>query len=490
VVVFYGGNDGVLRAINGNRSANIGTIPAGAELWSFMAPEFFPNITRLRENDLPISYKNNQFPSSAPKPYGFDGAVSAYVDGGETWLFATTRRGGRWVYAFDVTDITSDPNSPTLKWRRGCPNLGDDIGCSAGFDDLGQTWSAPEVLISSGDSARVLIMGGGYDTCEDFDAEGRTHDCDNTAKGRGVYLLDADDGTLIKTFTTERSVVADVSVLKDADGNPQWGYVVDLGGNVYRISGSTPNETMEQADAADWTMTRIASLGCSTVAPCDANRKFMFAPDIVVSSSGQIHLLVGSGDREKPLRDFVGAYGVQNYFFMIKDSPANADWLPSESGNCTNNDLLCLESLTEIAMDDDADQESLDETKGWYLELADHEQVVTSPVTVFGTVTFSTHTPTVPADGACTSNLGTAKVYNIRYADAAIRNGTDNRFEVVAGGGLPPSPVAGQVRLDDGTIVPFIIGADPSSPLEGGLPVPPSLSTQPKSITYWYIEKR
>jgi type IV pilus assembly protein PilY1 len=493
VVVFYGGNDGVLRAINGNRTLAIGAVGAGSELWSFMAPEFIPRIKRLRDNDVPIDYKNNIFPTSAPKPYGFDGAVTAFVDGGETWLYATMRRGGRMLYAFDVSTITDDPNSPTLKWRKGCPNLGDDNGCSAGFDGIGQTWSAPEVLHSGGNPDKVVIVGGGYDTCEDFDAVGQTHNCDNTAKGRSVYVIDADDGTLLNTFTTQRGVAADVSVLKDADGNPQWGYVVDLGGNIYRISGSTPNEPMENADPANWTMTRIASLGCSTVAACNANRKFMFAPDIVVNNSGQIHLLVGSGDREKPLMDFEGAYAVNNYFFMVKDSPLDDEWLSSESGNCSNNDLICLDSLTDIPSDDDADAASLAQTKGWYLELADHEQVVTSPITVYGTVTFSTHTPTVPADGACTSNLGTAKVYNVRYLDAAIRNGTQNRFEVIAGGGLPPSPVAGLV-LPDGAqdiseALPFIIGGSPESPLQAGQPEPPPTTQLPKSLTYWYIEK-
>jgi len=34
------GNDGVLRAINGNRSNAIGPW-GGSELWSFVAPEFF-----------------------------------------------------------------------------------------------------------------------------------------------------------------------------------------------------------------------------------------------------------------------------------------------------------------------------------------------------------------------------------------------------------------------------------------------------------------
>src|SRR5262249_35371793 len=35
VVVFYGANDGTFRAINGNKTANIGSVPPGGELWAF-----------------------------------------------------------------------------------------------------------------------------------------------------------------------------------------------------------------------------------------------------------------------------------------------------------------------------------------------------------------------------------------------------------------------------------------------------------------------
>jgi type IV pilus assembly protein PilY1 len=76
----------------------------------------------------------------------------------------------------------------------------------------------------------------------------------------------------------------------------------------------------------------------------------------------------------------------------------------------------------------------------------------------------------------------------VRFLNAAARAGQDRSAEI-SGGGLPPSPVAGQVTLDDGTTVPFIIGADPDSPLESKLPESPSTGTQPKNLTYWYIEK-
>ena len=91
--------------------------------------------------------------------------------------------------------------------------------------------------------------------------------------------------------------------------------------------------------------------------------------------------------------------------------------------------------------------------KGWALPLCAHEQSVTSAITVFGVTTFSTHTPAVPVSGECTSNLGTARVYNINYLNATSANGTASPFQVVAGGGLPPSPVAGMVTLSGWRVV-------------------------------------
>jgi type IV pilus assembly protein PilY1 len=131
----------------------------------------------------------------------------------------------------------------------------------------------------------------------------------------------------------------------------------------------------------------------------------------------------------------------------------------------------------------------VDAKKGWYLGLVSTEQVVTSAITVFGVTTFSTHQPAVPVVGSCSNNLGTTHVYNISYSNAASANGTGLRYENVIGGGLPPSPVAGMVTLDDGTTVPFIIGSKAASPLEGSPPSSPLSAVQPKSRVYWYIQQ-
>ncbi len=502
IVVFYGGNDGVFRAVNGNRSAAIGTVAAGQEIWSFVPPEFFGNIKRLRDNNVQINFKGNptSSPAPQPKPYGLDGGISIYEN---KHLYVGMRRGGRVLYAFNVTDIVgATPAAPELLWKRGCPvNLtggaADDTGCSAGYNAIGQTWATPKIMktekykdASTGLLKPLIIMGGGYDPCEDADPASDT--CKSGAKGRGVYVIDATDGTLVNFFATERGVIADVYVVTDDEtGLAQWAYVADLGGNIYRISSAdiATNNGLPLGALApvQWNITKIAELGCSSPDDdCAANRKFMFEPD-VVEKGGTMYLLLGSGDREKPLNDdyWPNSYDVDNYFFMVKDMPANKDWLKDA---CGDDDVICLDSLEEIPEDSNPEESDLATAKGWYLPLGDHEQVVTSAITVFGNVTFSTHTPTEPEEGACTSNLGDARVYNVNYSNAAARPNRD-RSEPVSGGGLPPSPVAGKVTLDDGTTVPFIIGAEGSSPLEGGLPTQEPATTQPKGLTYWLIEK-
>jgi type IV pilus assembly protein PilY1 len=478
VVVYYGGNDGSLRAVNGNRTASIGSFVAGSELWSFVPPEFYANLKRLYDNVISISFPGRPpvlagEPTPQPKAYGFDGPLVSLKEGSNSWIYASMRRGGRALYAFDV----SAPTAPTLKWKKGCPNPLNDTDCSSGFSGIGQTWSAPRTLKAagySGGTAPLLIMGGGYDACEDADPS----NC-STTKGNRVYVLDANTGELLQTFDTERSVVADISIVPDSSGLAIYAYVVDMGGNIYRVA-------MGSAAPAAWTMTQIADLGCDTPTNCSANRKFMFAPDVVADAGGYV-LLLGSGDREKPLSNYSTAYGVTNYFFMLKDRPGDATWLTTEAAtNCGGAAVLCKASLLGVTTSSTPTSADMALKKGWYLGLSAHEQVVTSAITVFGVVTFSTHQPAVATPGLC-SNLGEARVYNISYLNAEGTNG--QRYGLLAGGGLPPSPVAGMVTLDDGSLVPFIIGANPESPLEGSPPTTPPSVSQPAARVYWNIEQ-
>lgn len=478
VVVFYGGNDGILRAINGNRTSSIGSVAAGSELWAFVAPEFYSSFTRIRDNTPDITTPAVAG-SADTKPYGIDGPVSAYKSGSDAWVYATMRRGGRVLYAFNVN--VNDLTDITLKWKKGCPNRSNDTDCSTGFDGIGQTWSAPKTLKSSGyggGSSPMLIMGGGYDTCEDVDSA--SAEC-TTTKGNKIYVLDADTGALLKALDTERAVVGDVVVVSES-GLAKYAYATDLGGNIYRVN--------IDGDPASWTLTKVASLGCPTTASCAPNAKFMFGVDVVKEEDGVYVLLVGSGDREKPLKSYTNAYNLQNYFFMVQDKPSDSSWLSGESATCGAS-VICRNSLYgPIAYDaDDPEESDVATKKGWYLSMRAHEQVVTSAITLFGVVTFSTHQPAEDTVGSCGSNLGTARVYNIRYTNAGA-TGT-SRAEQVSGGGLPPSPVAGYMVDSNGMKIPFCIGCSADSPLEAkkGDPATTSTVVQPVNRVYWYIQQ-
>jgi len=508
IVVYYGGNDGMLRAVNGNRNnpadSTVGritsggtTYDAGAELWSFMPPEFYDKIKRLRNNDITISFPGSPAMDAKPKDYGVDGPLTAFQGsiGGvnKTYMYATMRRGGRFIYAFDVTV----PGSPALLWKKGCPNnfpdsgTVSDTGCSPGFSGLGQTWSSLKTIHVPGygsGTSPLLITGGGYDTCEDYDAltaGGKNHNCAvATTKGNKVFVLDVVTGTVIKAFPTDRAVIADSTLVRDPAGMVKYAYTSDMGGNVYRMNFGT-------GDYSTWTITKIASLGCDTPASCTdsvPNRKFMFAPSVATTDNETYYVLLGSGDREKPLRYYASATSVTNYFFMVKDKPAATDWLTSENTTCGAN-VICKNSLFGILTSATPSATDLATKKGWYLGLTSTEQVVTSSVIIFGVVTFSTHQPTVTAANACTSNLGTTNVYNINYLNVAGIGDKDVRYEHLIGDGLPPSPVAGQVTLDNGKKVPFCIGCSSSSPLEGAPPKELGSVIRPKGRTYWYLQK-
>ena len=490
VIVYYGSNDGMLHAINGNQTASYGTIAPGAELWAFMPPEFFPQLSRLRANDeiVKISPPVGSTSSGSDKPYSMDGPITSYRSGTTSWLYTTMRRGGRALYAFDV----STPLSPSLKFKIGCGSAS-DLTCSVGATGMGQTWSSAKPAKAVGYAVGttkmpMIIMGGGYDTCEDPDQ----NTCTTSSKGRRVYVLDAGTGLILKTLETKRPVVADVKLVPDEDGYTKYAYVADLGGNIYRINIGT-------AAPADWTITQIASLGCADAADtgCASNRKFMFAPSVVAETDGSYSLYLGSGDREKPLGPsyFPNTSNVQNYFFKIKDKPADASWLSSEAAvNCPGKSLICMNSLISagnVAATCGA-AGGIADGKGWALGLRPTEQVVTPAATLYGVATFSTHMPAVSATGVCGSNLGTVHVYNIDIDNATPASGTTCN-DVVTGGGLPPPPKKPKICIDAACeeTVTICIGCGVNSPIElQENEVPASLlGSNAKRRVYWYIQQ-
>jgi len=502
-IAFYGDDQGIFHAVDGNQGDT-----DGIELWSFIAPEFYPKLNRQR-TDIPlIAYPGvSGTPTPTPKDYFFDGGTGIYqnVAAGKVWIYPSMRRGGRAIYAFDV----SNPTNPVLKWRKGCftSDTTNDSVCSpdpnsafsTAWTGIGQTWSTPEVAYLNGyvDASSkpkpVLIFGGGYDQCEDTNSQSR---CTTTPrKGANIWFVDADTGDILRIYPTNYSVAGDVSLLKDSNGNVSYVYATDTGGNVYRINVGTINTT--GTVFTSWTSNSAASnILLANLSETYQARKFLYGPSIVPTANYNV-ILVGSGDREHPLvTDYscnnysttLGAY-VTNQFYMLMDNPANgypgtaltpSDLVDVTTGTTTSTTTSGVTTITNSVGPSSS-------TKGWKFSYGQCEQTVNEALTIGGVTYFGTNTPS-SGGTSCTANLGTANGYSVDYLtgnpNGAVRSG------VYVGGGMPPTPVAGVVSVD-GVKYPFCIGcidttAANSSALQGTkVTINPTGS---RFRAYWYRE--
>jgi len=199
IKLFVGTNDGVLRMVNDY---------IGVEEWAYLPRNLLSIQATLAQNP------------EASKIYGIDGTPSfrvvdnnddGIIDPGAgdfVHMYVSMRRGGKSIYAFDVTPsatLTSRTNvtgiTPKLLWYiQGGP------GGTSGFERLAQTWSRPQIANilycndnngCSDPSADVLknigktmlLFGGGYDTNQDntiFNANGTGTD----ASGNAVFVVD------------------------------------------------------------------------------------------------------------------------------------------------------------------------------------------------------------------------------------------------------------------------------------------------------------
>ena len=472
VVVFYGGNDGMLHAVKGKQTGT----GAGDELWSFVPEEMFSKLNRLRSNTPDIRFPTTDLLANAtPRDYFVDGPITVYrkVDSsGATsavWIYVGMRRGGRQIYAFDVTD----PVNPKFKWKT--------TNASSGMSLLGQTWSAPKVAKLKGRTNPVLIFGGGYDaTAEDAASPG------STTMGNAVFVLDAFDGTNLQTFTAAnaagqtgaltRSIAADVTLVdSDYDRIVDRAYAVDLGGQVYRIDFENSSGvglcTGITAPCA-WQMYKLADLSANPDSGSPTGRKFFFAPDVVLTA-GFAALGFGSGDREKPL-----ASATLDYFFEIFDRTTSKGAPTSLTAMLSGS--LAASATTVATLP----------TNGCYVALSQGEKVVNASASIGGTTYFGTNKPTASSSQICSANLGLAKAYAMPLFCVTPTS------SVITGGGLPPGPVVGIVSVSytksDGTagtkLKPFVIGGPNSkgSALEVG--EPPAPPGGPRKRRYWYQE--
>ena len=404
IVVFYGANDGQLRAVRGGAVSGRGT--AGEEIWSFISKPHLPLMVRLRDND-PLMLAPSELGDPDNKPYAVDGNITQYTvrnSEGEivkAHIFATMRRGGRFLVALDV----STPEEPKFMWQVGCSTADDSSCTNDDYKGIGQTWSDAVVRRANidGENKMVLIMGAGYD-----DLAEDSYPAESAERGKGIFIIDAETGDVLTKIThddMDSSFPASVTALNDPSGNVYRLYAPDAGGSIWRVDMDSPK--IEQ-----WTVRHLAELGGDG----SDTRKFLHSVDVVDQGS-YYSLLIGSGDREKPYEDVV-----QNRFYMIRDTGDSGSW-PIKDADLYDATL----NLIQEGEDAEAELALLADAQGWFINLHPGEKVVGASQSVAGSTFFATNQPDLALDSeVCESDLGIARTYIVSTADATAVIERDN----------------------------------------------------------------
>lgn len=396
----------------------------GVEQFAFMPDVLLPNIKRLRA-DAAIGSNTHM--------YGMDNTVTVWsndannngvVDTGEfVYAYATMGRGGRDIYALDITNRTS----PKLLWKiQG--------GSTIGFNKLGQTWSAPvkTKIKIGGTITDVLVFGGGYDPDQD-NATIRTTD----DQGNDLFIVDARTGTLLWSASAagisgmDFSIPSGVSVIGlqanqqgqpfvDPDGLAGQIFVGDMGGQVWRFH-------VNNGKAANNLVTGgiFASIAGSDVSGA---RRFYHEPEVAlvtVNNALNLAVNIGSGYRGHPLNKVIDD---RFYSFRTAD-------LGSTGGLLTESDLYDATSLVTASTNE---VEDLLKKDGWYIRLErDGEKVLSRPLAIDGKLYFNTYEPKA-SQNSCQAATGINRAYSLNLLDSTALSTT--RYVVAKGGSLPSNP--------------------------------------------------
>lgn len=527
-------NEGAIRMLDGK---------TGVEDWMFIPRDMLAIQKDLKANEV-----------SSQRLYGIDGRPVVWtrdnnyngtIEGSDSvWVFTGMRRGGRNVYALQVTPDTGNPpaHKPRLMWTI----LGGQVTDQGDFSKLGQTWSTPTIakVLYNNVPKTVLLFAGGFDaTTQDTTSNYQQQ----ASMGNAIYMVDPLDGgkllwmagnanntsANLKLAGMNYSFPSDLTIMDgDGDGLIDRIYVGDTGGQLWRVDIRDVGKNYAVGG-------RLAVLGDSTT---DAGkRRFFYAPDVARLTDVKYSpyaqdfdlVLIGSGHRPNPLNKTI-----QDRLYAFRDRQTGwlvGDGADGKSGNALQDDATFLDAtsgtkcgtslckfftITEDKLYDattevlntstdlttlDGAKDAIQKSLGWKVDLKDTtagfigEKALAKPFVLSGIAYYTTFVPPQPAatqtpDDACSSSFdpGTAKAYAINILTG--EGGITPRSEEI-GSGIPAEPMP--IFTENGVKVVAAVGGAKPPPGETGGGSPPSGSgivplnntgELPRETVYWIEE--
>ena len=393
-----------------------------SESWAFIPSALYDIIEPLRNNQADT------------KVYGMDGPISVYFsnknlnsdglnDGiidasgdDKVWAFAGMRRGGENYYALDITN----PDEPKKLWDNPIE------GGKGQFQELGQTWSKPQIAyIKAFGDKPLLVFGAGYDTNKDEAIRS------NDSIGRGIYIVEAETGKRvwaltpnINGFKGKHSIAADITTLdSDYDGYIDRIYAADTGGDVWRID-------MPGTNTNDFSHFKLAELGSNKATE---DRRFFYKPLVARTIYSKVSettingkkvitrldtpydaIVIGSGNRSKPT-----GTNEQDQLFMIRDENTVTQTFKTNAPDTIKPDDLMLMNSDPFGnalddVDDFVDLEiDLAKFNGWRYELGTGEKLLAASTVVGGVAYFTSFTPAseTSTENQCSLSGGGGSLY-------------------------------------------------------------------------------
>lgn len=317
-LIVFGTTQGLLHIVRAGKTRTDSN--AGKEVFTFMPNEMVENQS---QGFL------NQTQQGGTLNYGIDGQWTAYteyvtkststayapevtVKGGKQWLYGGLRMGGSSYYALDLSDVTSSGGTPKLKFKIDPAN-----STNSAIRYMGQSWSKPTLTWVNwqGERKLVMLVGGGYDNVA-YESSINYSPSSSIDKGAGVYMFDADDGSLLwwssanvgsnstqnnATYAAnmKRSVVSQIKAIdRNNDGLADHLYFGDLGGQVWRVD---LNASSKAGDTENFAKRAVRILDMSAAAKVP---RFYSTPTFTIHNSVNGYfgvLTIGSGNLSFPM---------------------------------------------------------------------------------------------------------------------------------------------------------------------------------------------